>query len=806
MGNELEPHIIEKTKCKHCHEQVVTPFLDEEGTQFCCQGCRSVYQILNQSGLQDFYKIQEQTGDYTKPVRKVEDKQFSYLDNSEFIKKYAQTGKSNISMTFYLEGVHCLACLWLIEKLPDMVDNVRSARLDMSKNVVDVELNVGETQFSKAAKILNSLGYKPFPISNTTEENERRKKEDHGLLLRIGIAAAAMMNIMLYSSSIYFGADGKYLEYFGYISFILCLPVIFYSATPFYKSAWGALKNKHINIDVPLALAIIFSFIVSSYFVFIGSHHHYFDSLSTLTFLILSSRYLLRKAQQSGFEKKDLSSFFLQGTIRKRAQDQSIEEIHPDQIELGDHLVVLPGETVPADGKIVSGETRLNLATLTGESIPVLQKVGSYAYMGSQNVGSEFTLEVEALNTDTRLGKILSEVERQSQKRSHYTLLTDKVSKYFVSIILVLTAISFLANFYIHNFETALIRSLSLIIVTCPCALGLATPLVFSRILSLCAKMGIIVKSEYSLETIAKAENIFFDKTGTLTSGEFDVVKVENLEAPSINFTIQDIIFSLESNSQHPIANSLVRWSSTSESQLKRIPWSLYEEITGKGVRGVYNEKEYEIYTIRGNEDEAVVILAEERTPIARIILKDRPRPESNGVLSRLRDQGLNLYLSSGDKAPIVNHIGEDLGFDSQHRKAELSPEDKANWMGDFEHTIFVGDGANDALAFSKASASVAMQGAVEVSLKSSDAFLYRNDLELIEDLLFNAKKSIRLVKQNLTFSLLYNIVGAYLALIGLIGPLEAAILMPISSFTVLANTILGSRNKGNKGINHGSN
>ncbi len=675
-----------------------------------------------------------------------------------------------------------------------MVENVKSARLDMSKNLVDIELITGEVNFSHAAQVLNGLGYKPFPISNTSEEKERRKKEDHALLLRIGVAAAAMMNIMLYSGSIYFGADGKYLEYFGLISFGLCLPVIFYSATPFYKSAWGAIRNKHINIDVPLVLAIVLSFTVSTYFAFTGSSHHYFDSLATLTFLILSSRYLLRKAQQSGFEKKDLSSFFLQGTVRKRNRDQSLEEIHPEQIEMGDYLVVLPGETVPADGKITQGETRLNLATLTGESIPVLQKVGSYAYMGSQNVGKEFTLEVEATGVDTRLGKILGEVERHSQQRSHYTLLTDTVSKYFVTVILIVTALSFIGNFYFHNLETALTRSLSLIIVTCPCALGLATPLVFSRILSLCAKMGIIVKSEYSLETIANTQNIFFDKTGTLTSGEFDVEEVEVLKESSIAFSLQDIIFSLESNSQHPLANSLVRWSSAHTEQLKRIPWSLYEEITGKGVRGVYNEKEFEVFTIRGLQDETIVVLTEEMVPLARIILKDRARPESKSVLKNLRSKGLNLFLSSGDKKPIVDHIGTELGFDTHHRKAELSPESKAQWMDQFEHTIFVGDGANDALAFSKASASIAMQGAVEVSLKTSDAFLYRNDLRLVETLIQNAKQSIRLVKQNLAFSLIYNIIGAYLALIGFIGPLEAAILMPISSFTVLANTIYGSR------------
>lgn len=796
MGVNNECHILEKTACKHCHEQVITPFLDESGEQFCCQGCRSVYHILNQNGLENFYKIQEQTGDYTLPVKKIEDKQFSYLNNPDFIKKYAQTQRANVSMTFYLEGVHCLACLWLIEKLPEMVTNVKSARLDMSKNLVDIELIDGDINFSQAAQVLNSLGYKPFPISNTSEEKERRKKEDHSLLLRIGVAAAAMMNIMLYSGSIYLGADGIYLKYFGLISFALCLPVVLYSATPFYKSAWGAIKNKHVNIDVPLALAIIFSFIVSTYFAFTGSSHHYFDSLATLTFLILSSRYLLRKAQQSGFEKKDLSSFFLQGTIRKRTQDQSIIEIHPEQIEMEDHLVVLPGETLPADGKIIRGETRLNLATLTGESIPVLQKVGSYAYMGSQNVGNEFTLEVVATGAQTRLGKILGEVERQSQKRSQYTLLTDTVSKYFVLIVLSLTALSFIGNYYLHDLETALTRSLSLIIVTCPCALGLATPLVFSRILSLCAKMGIIVKSEYSLETIAKTKNIFFDKTGTLTSGEFDVEDVKIISPPSINFSIEDIIFSLESNSHHPLANSLVRWASSQSGQLKRVPWSLYEEMTGKGIRAIYNEKEYEIFTISGQEDETMVLLTEDAKPVTQIRLKDRPRPESRAVLRTLRKNKLNLFLSSGDKRPIVEHIGKSLGFDKEHLKAELSPEAKATWMEHFDNTIFVGDGANDALAFSKASASVAMQGAVEVSLKTSDAFLYRNDLNLIETLINNAKQSIRLIKQNLVFSLIYNIIGAYLALTGFIGPLEAAILMPISSFTVLANTLYGTRLK----------
>lgn len=807
MSLELEENIIQNLKCKHCYDNVITPFYDDKGTAFCCQGCRSVYEILHSNGLENFYSIQERTGDYTKAVKNISHSKFSYLNTSDFLKKYSYSKNNRSIMTFYLEGVHCLACLWLIEKLPELVSNVERATLNLGKSLVEVELKAGEQDFSRAASTLNHLGYKPFPISNSVEEASFRKKEDRSLLIKIGIAGAAMMNIMLYSGSIYVGATGSYISYFGNISLLLCLPVVLYSALPFYQSALGALKRKSINIDIPLSLAIIAGFILSTYFVFTGSAHHYFDSLSTLTFLILSSRYLLRKVQHTGFDKKNLASFFQQGIIRRINTNGKIEEIHSDQIKVEDTLVVMPGDIIPADGTLVKGETKLNLSTLTGESIPVLHKKGSFVYMGSLNVGQEIEIKVLAIEQETRLGKILGEVERQNNQKSHYFLLTDRISKYFITAILFLTSISFVFNFLFFTLEESLMRSLALIIVTCPCALGLATPLVFSRIMSMSAKMGIIIKSEQSIEALAKAENLFFDKTGTLTYGDFSLHQVTRSKKARIPYSIEEIVFSLESHSSHPIAKALVNWTSAyAQKTLRTIKWAQYEEHIGRGVRGFYNNIEYEIHSVRSEGEDTTIFLFENQTPLASFILKDQVRKEALPFLNSLRNKKFNLFLSSGDKSPIVEKVAKELSFPSLHVQSELSPEAKAQWIRDYKNAVFIGDGANDTLALSQASASISMHGAAEVSLKSSDAFLYRNDLMLVEHLLANSKQAIRLVKQNLCFSLFYNIVGASLAIFGFIGPLEAAILMPLSSFTVLLNTIYGTRYEylQKKGVSNG--
>lgn len=783
--------------CSHCNETVITPYRNDSGEVFCCQGCQSVYNILQHSNLEQFYEIQKQTGDYTKPVKDLEQGSFDYLASEEYLQKYGSLEKDGTwSMSFYLKGVHCLACLWLIERLPELVSEVSEARLNLGKSLVTVKLKEGQKSFSEAARCLNRLGYPPFPVSNQDEIENIRKKEERGLILKIGVAAFSMMNIMLYTGSVYAGASGSYLLGFGYLSLFLSLPVVFYSALPFYQSAYAALRTKQINIDVPLSVAIITGFFISTYFVFKGSEHFYFDSIATLTFLILLSRLVLKKAQQISLNKNDLLSIFQRGTyLRKQGQDWI--EVLSESLKAGEVIKVKPLQTIPCDGKLLSSRAKINMSSLTGESQPVVHIKSNNVFMGTTNMNEDIEIEVLSTGRDTRMGKLLVEIERENYSKSRYSFLTDKISKYFFAGVLVLAAVTFGTTYFQFGLEKALENSLALIIVTCPCALGLATPLTFSRVMELAQSKGIIFKNEESIENLNEIENVFFDKTGTLTTGNFQVIHHTYLGSDHIDYPRAiNLLYALESKSQHPIAKSIVNWCSTQNNNLEFIILDLYEEILGKGVKGLLNNRTYEVYSVDDDSDTSKIVLSEDGNPVLVLNLKDALRKESKKLIKTLKKNNFATFILSGDRQHIVNEVSAELGIESDHFKAELTPENKASIISQYPNSLFVGDGANDSLAFNKAKASIATHGSVEMSLRVADIFLSEDNVGLVAEAIKLSKLSIQIVKRNLGFSLVYNISGALLAAIGAIGPLEAAVLMPLSSLTVLGNTLISTRER----------
>ena len=445
---------------------------------------------INQYNLEKFYQIQDETGEFTKPITDLNGKNFEYLDLPETEKKYVTVLKDSKRIEFYLEGIHCLACIWLIEKLTAILPQVKSTRLNIEKSVVTIELSL-DGKCSQIAATLNSLGYTPTPISGLSDQEKLQKKEERRILMRIGVAGACAMNIMLYSLGIYAGAEGHFSLIFSHLSLLLSLPVMTYSAWPFYKSAFAALKNKNVNLDVPLSFALIAGFSLSIFYTLKNSPLNYFDSISTLVFLILLSRYLLKKAQQNSLKATNLSSLFGGSRIIKIVNGRKIE-VEEDQLNVNDTLYIDSGDFIPADGEILKGTSKLGTSSLTGESNLLAVQEGSFVNKGMTNQGNPFVMKVSAVKENTLLGKILSSVESNLKKRPDLIKLTDKVSHYFIISVLTFFIISLITFYFTHGLDLALQRSLAFIIVTCPCALGLATPLAFSRALKQAAKLGII--------------------------------------------------------------------------------------------------------------------------------------------------------------------------------------------------------------------------------------------------------------------------------------------------------------------------
>lgn len=772
--------------CVHCDEVALPPLYQETDREkkhpFCCEGCLTVYNVLHQKGLESYYEIKNNSSVFKRrsPVE-LRKAAFQFLDDEVFLKEYSYTDTNGSPvMEFYLEGIHCLACLWLIEKMHEFVPDVYSSKLDLERSVVTVVLKTGG-KFGKIAKELDQLGYRPHPLKRNQDLRDFKISEERSALLRIGIAGAAAGNIMIYAVSLYGGAAGEFATLFNSLTVAFAVPVLTYSAFPFYKNAWSAIKNKTLSIDIPISLSLIVGGVMGFYNLFMGIPDNYFDSLTALVFLLLMSRYFLQKIQEKGLSASDLHFFYQTDSVLKQNTDLSFSEIHPRFITEGDVLKILPGEIIPADGLVVKGTSNLNNSLLTGESAPEKVFTGDKVFSGTQNLDQELIIKVEKVSEDTRLGKLLKNVENGWAHRSQIVNLTNEVSKYFTLVVFVLSVILFFYLYQQHDLKHALEGAITLLIVTCPCALALAVPLTFTRSLSKASQFGIIIKSDEVIEKIAKIKNVFLDKTGTITFGKLKVSNFEIHKRPSLE--IENIVYNLEQKSNHPVARALIEY--VKPQMPKQMSVTFFQEILGKGVSGNINGAFYEI-----NREG----IFENNDLIATFSVKDTVRPDSEKTVEKILSQGVDIRILSGDKEDVVMNIANAVKLSPSSALALLSPEEKNELIKNFPNSMMVGDGANDAIALSSASVGVAVLGAMDISLRAADVYLTTPGLDPVNKLFVLSQETMKVIRRNLVLSLLYNSMSVTAAFMGVISPLVAAIIMPLSSLTVLLSTIYGTK------------
>lgn len=776
--------------CSHCNEAAPIPISIPENPAmvFCCQGCLTVYNIIHQKGLDAYYTIKQESGIFRRraPVESV-DGYFSYIDDPAFLSEYTyKNGHGERVMEFYLEGVHCLACLWLIEKIGETIPGILNIKLEMNRSVAIVT-GASEARFGQVALEFNHLGYRPHPLKRNQESLERKKKEERAMLTRIGIAGASSGNIMLYAVSLYGGATtSEFIHLFHSLTVFFAFPVLVYCSYPFYKNAWQALKNKTVNIDVPISLALIVGGIAGYTHYFQGIELNYFDSLTALVFLLLLSRYFLMKIQEKGLSTNDLQFSHLSESALKASTEamDDFTPIHIENIKPGDRLKIAAGETIPADGRVLRGSSTVNNSLLTGESQPVDITIGSEIYSGAMNLNSEIIIEVDKTRDDTKLGKILKTVEQGWSLKSPVAQLTNKIAKIFVIVVCVLSAVLFLWLLPTKGLEAAFAAAITLLIVTCPCALAIAVPLSFYRSLSRAATNGLIIKSDEAIEKLAKVKNVFLDKTGTITYGKMQVDSFQ-INSQTSAEDIYNIIYSLEQGSQHPVAKALLNFLAKGNRELTMLKLENYRETLGRGVEATIDGSQYQIVHQKVYKNGRV---------IAEFTLSDALREDSAKIIRELKDMGLKVHVLSGDKTEIVQKISMQAGLNHQEIFGDLSPEDKAQLIKSKEATIMVGDGANDAIAFKHADIGVAVLGAMDISLKACDVYLTAPGLAPLRDLIILSQETMKVIKRNLVLSLLYNSLSVVATFLGIISPLVAAIIMPVSSLTVAVSTLVGTK------------
>ncbi len=715
---------------------------------------------------------------------------FKLIDQPEFRPLYVSPETSTVQ--FSVPDAKCAKCLGRIEGSVETLPGVQSARLDLGRKILTVR-GQANTAFAPVIEVLERAGYAAEPIKTAhSEEHLRRRLRTE--YLRLGVTAACAGNIMLLAISQYAGANRTEFDLgFGWISFGLFLPVLLFGAVPFWRSLRDHLRVRRLSIDAPVVAALTVGTVFSLKNLLTGSGETYFDSLSALIFLLLAARAWQDHIQRKISQSLNRISFLDVFSVRRwNTSLSTYQVIPPEKLSVGDKIILSSGERLPADARLVSPNADLNCAVWTGESEPQIMVQGQLAFAGSRLVGGQAEFLVTAVGDKSRLGELLHQLRSTRSERGQFQSLVNKVGEYFAILVLAIAAI-YVLLFAWTSPLLALERALALTLLACPCALAIATPLALSRALEAAQRLGLIIKNGDSLEKLERVQNVIFDKTGTLTWGDARVIKCV---PEQFSEEVHRAIYLLEKDSLHPYGVALARHFAQSLNQVGQM-----ENFVTKadGVAGRVDGKSYQITKcLPPNGDETSpwtwIGIWQENQLMGQMALTDPIRQEARAIVRKLQQMGKAVYLLTGDRKLVADHVAQELSIPLKNVQGECKPEDKLAAVKNLTGTLMVGDGVNDTLAMAAADVSVAVRGGMEASLKTSDVYLSQTNLNGLIALLELGHQTRSTIRKNLLVSLTYNISGGTLALMGYIHPLLAAVLMPVSSFTLVILTLLSFR------------
>ncbi|UCD75943.1 MAG: heavy metal translocating P-type ATPase [Phycisphaerales bacterium] len=790
--------------CDHCKLPVPSGLIDPAAErQFCCGGCRMVWEAIHGCGLGRFYELKDEF-DATEPARTTGEGYESF-DHDSFYRAHVFTDGDGLKgIDLYLEGVHCAACVWLVEKLPHVLEGVVESRLDIRRQVARIIWDPDRIALSHIARTLDSFGYPCHPYRGAkTHDLWRIEQRKH--LIRIGVAGACAGNVMLMAFALYGGMAGgmeqQYRTLFHWTSLAITLIALIFPGRVFLVGALSSLRTRSMHMDIPVALALTIGTIWGAVVtVRDGGGDVYFESLTAVIFLLLVGRWIQHRQQRAAHDAVELLYSLTPSTARLIESDGTVREVPVEALEIGSAVEVRAGDSIPADGVIAEGSSQFDLSLLTGESRPANIGPGEHVHAGTTNLGSRVVIEVQSTGADTRIGRLMALVEQFARSRPRLVRLADRVAHYFVMVVLLLATITAAAWLWLEPAD-AVDNAIALLIVTCPCALGLATPLAVVAAIGRAAREGILIKGGEALEQLAAPGLILLDKTGTLTQGAMRLVEYVGDEE------IRPLIAAVEAQVSHPIARALVAALAGEGADL---PPAAARQVTGSGVIGeaegrklivgspaFVREKvgpppDWAKQAERELLDQAltVILIAVDGEYTGVAGLGDPVLQDAAASIGRLRRSGWTVGILSGDHPVVVDAVARQIGIDVERCEGGASPERKAEVVTEAlsgnRRVVMVGDGVNDAAALSAASVGIAVHGGAEASLAAADVFLGRPGLAPVVELLRGARRTVGVITRNLGISLLYNVLTASLAMAGLINPLIAAILMPISSLTVV--------------------
>jgi Cu+-exporting ATPase len=778
--------ITQQLSCKHCKDKIVGKAIVSDGEEFCCQGCSTVYSIIQSNGLGDYYQIQQNAGLSQKHRA---ENSYDYLALPDIQSKMAHQIYDNMYMvTWFLPEIHCASCIWILEQLDRCHEGIISSRVDYGHKTLDIKFDGSKTNLKSIAVFLDSIGYPPDTRDKSIEQNT--SKSNQNLIKRIGLAGFVFGNIMLFSFPEYLGLEDTVLaSYFNSLNIFLASLTLFYSGGEYLSKGWWAIRTRNIDINIPLALGMVAMYLLSIYMVYNGQGG-YFDSLAGLVFFLLVSRWYQESNYRSITFERDYASYFpisVEVLIDDHFVLTEVKNVKAD-----DTILVKNNQVIPVDGILMDDSASIDYSFVTGEQRLVTTMRGEKLYAGGKLKDKAIKVKATSAIDNAYLVKLW---DQDVFKHRKITDSTEKISQVFTIIILVVAAITF-AAWSFFSISTAILASLSVLIIACPCAIAISKPFLMGNVIRLLARHKIYINNSISLVSASNIDKIVFDKTGTLTTSINQEIKYEGT---ALSIEQMRLVHACAFQSSHPLSIALEKYIRPSDEI-----WSSddFEEFEGLGIVAHVKGHTIKIGSAKwvnapvNKDTETVVYISIDDHTYGKYIFHNQYRQSMNGVVNSLKDSGKQLSVLSGDNDQEKSLLQSIFGPDTTlHFKQD--PYDKMHTIKDMQldyRVCMIGDGLNDSGAFKQSDLGIVISDGQNNFTPSCDVIIEGNSFDLIPAFFDIARQTRYLLYGAYAIAVLYNIIGLSMAVSGQLSPLFAAILMPISSLTIVFYTMLTSR------------
>lgn len=787
--------------CYHCGLPVPTggrlqAHVLGEPRAMCCLGCQAVAEAIVAGGLESYYRHRSENSANPEALPQAVSEELALYDRADVQQPFVQHEGELASTCLLIEGVSCAACGWLIEKHLRSLNGVAEASLNLSNRRLHVRWNASQIPLSRLLEALRRIGYAAHPYQSD-QAAEQLAQENRRALRQLGVAGLLWFQVMMATMATWpeFNLDSPGMDkILRWVSLILTTPIVFYSSVDFFKGAWRDLRTRHLTMDVSVSLAIGGAYAAGIWSTLTGQGELYFDAVGMFVLFLLAGRFLERRARErTAAATAQLVNLLPPSCLRLDDEGHS-ERILLRELSLGDRVLVLPGNLMPADGRIIAGHSSVDESLLTGEYLPQSRTLGDMVTAGTLNVEGPLTLEVQALGDNTRLSAIVRLLERAQADKPRLAKLADRVAQWFLLAVLGMASLVGLIWWQIDA-ERAFWVVLALLVATCPCALSLATPTALTTATGSLHRLGLLLTRGHVLEGLNSIDTVIFDKTGTLTEGRLSLREVHPLRELDGDACLA-LAAALENHSEHPIARAFGRASQAAE----RV-----DGVPGQGLEGVVQGRVLRIgqpgfvAALHGQpapqipgEQGQWLLLGDQQGALAWLVLDDHLREDASVLLDACRARGWRTLLLSGDSSPMVAEVANRLSIDDAH--GGLTPDAKLAVLKQLHaqghRVLMLGDGVNDVPVLAGADISVAMGSATDLAKTSADAVLLSNRLSTLVQALALARRTHRIIIESLVWAGLYNGLVLPFAALGWITPLWAAIGMSLSSLLVVLNAL----------------